>query len=255
MNCPCCSVPMETQKIATMSFDVCHSCLGVWIPIQAIKGVIAARAMTSSQFLSKLFNRISKIEQGSFTDKLTGLRNRRFFDRQLYAELARAKGSHFLSMILMDLDGFKTANDTYGHASGDLILKDFGSILAKFIRKSDCAARVGGDEFGVILPETDAAGAKAISERIVEATRTHSFSTLDGQPIVELIQVSCGVAAYPTDFRGIDTEDVDELSTRIFALSDAALYAAKDNGKGRTVYVGDMPEDELASRSAAKQEP
>lgn len=243
MKCPCCQVPFETQKIAAVSFDICHSCLGVWIPNQAIKGIVAARAMTSPQFLAKLLDRITKIEEGAYTDKLTGLRNRRFFDRQLYAEIARAMGSHFLSLVLLDLDGFKPANDTYGHSTGDLVLKDFGGIFSKFIRKNDCAARVGGDEFGIILPETDTAGAAAIAERIIEETADHVFRTVEEKPIKGLIRVSCGIASYPADLDGVRDEDAEFLHSHIFNLADAALYAAKEQGRGRAVCAHDLPEE------------
>lgn len=240
MKCPCCAVPLETQKIAMISFDICHSCLGVWIPSPAVKAIDAARAMASEQFLSKLHKRIHDIEEGSYTDKLTSLRNRRFFDRQLYAEIARARGSHYLSLILMDLDGFKTANDTYGHATGDLVLRDFGTLLNRFIRKSDCAARVGGDEFGVTLPETDSAGATSIANRIVEATGEYEFVTIDNQPIRNLIRVSCGVACFPCDFPKLDNEDIDEIQAQLFCLADAALYQAKEQGKGRAVTAREL---------------
>lgn len=252
MKCPCCEMPLETQKIATINFDVCHSCLGVWIPNQAIKGIVAARAMTSPQFLVQLLERITKIEQGAYTDKLTQLRNRRFFDRQLYAEIARARGSHYLSLILMDLDGFKPANDTYGHATGDLVLKDFGEILNRLIRKNDCAARVGGDEFGIILPETDPAGAKAIADRIIAETFEHVFATVDEKKIKKLIQVSCGIAAYPADFSGVTTDEIEYLQMHLFNLADAALYAAKERGKGRSVSAGALSEEERGRRIVVK---
>lgn len=236
-------MPLETQKIAVINFDVCHSCLGVWIPNQAIKGIVAARAMTSPQFLVQLLERITKIEQGAYTDKLTMLRNRRFFDRQLYAEIARARGSHYLSLILMDLDGFKAANDTHGHSTGDLVLKDFGEILNRLIRKNDCAARVGGDEFGIILPETDPAGALAIAERIISETFEHVFVTVDEKPIKGLIQVSCGIAAYPADFNGVQTDEIEYLQMHLFNLADAALYTAKEQGRGRAISAGDLDDD------------
>jgi len=242
MKCPCCQVPLETQKIATISFDVCHSCLSVWIPNQAIKGIVAARAMTSPQFLAQLLDRITKIEQGAYTDKLTGLRNRRFFDRQLYAELVRAHGSHYLSLILMDLDGFKPANDTYGHATGDLVLKDFSAIVSRFIRKNDSAARVGGDEFGIILPETDTAGACAIAQRIIDETADHVFSTVDEKPIEHLVRVSCGIASFPADI-SIDAADPEYLLMHLFNLADAALYAAKEQGRGQCFCASNLPAD------------
>lgn len=242
MKCPCCQVPLETQKIATISFDVCHSCLSVWVPNQAIKGIVAARAMTSPQFLSKLLGRITKIEEGAYTDKLTGLRNRRFFDRQLYAEIVRARGSHYLSLILLDLDGFKPANDTYGHATGDLVLKDFSAIFNRFIRKNDSAARVGGDEFGIILPETDTAGAYAIAQRIIDETADHIFSTVDEKPIENLIRVSCGIASYPVDFVALDTDEPEYLHLYLFNLADAALYEAKEQGRGQAICAGELSE-------------
>lgn len=244
-------MPLETQKIAVINFDVCHSCLGVWIPNQAIKGIVAARAMTSPQFLVQLLERITKIEQGAYTDKLTLLRNRRFFDRQLYAEIARARGSHYLSLVLMDLDGFKPANDTYGHSTGDLVLKDFGEILNRLIRKNDCAARVGGDEFGIILPETDPAGARAIAERIISETFEHVFATVDEKPIKGLIQVSCGIAAYPADFNGVQTDEIEYLQMHLFNLADAALYTAKEQGRGRAISAGELSDGERSRRMKA----
>jgi diguanylate cyclase (GGDEF)-like protein len=245
-------MPLETQKIAAINFDVCHSCLGIWIPNPAIKGIVAARAMTSPQFLVQLLDRITKIEQGAYTDKLTLLRNRRFFDRQLYAEIARARGSHYLSLVLLDLDGFKPANDTYGHATGDLVLKDFGEILNQLIRKNDCAARVGGDEFGIILPETDPAGALAIAERIIAETAEHTFSTVDEKPIKNLISVSCGIAAYPADFAGVQTEEIEYLQMHLFNLADAALYSAKDQGKGQAVCAGALGDDDRSRHIVVK---
>lgn len=272
-------MPLETQKIAAVNFDVCHACLGVWIPNQAIKGIVAARAMTSPQFLVRLLDRITKVEQTAYTDALTGIRNRRFFDRQLYAEIARARGSHYLSLVLMDIDGFKHANDTHGHATGDLVLKHFGEILIEIIRKNDCAARVGGDEFGIILPETDSDGARAIAERIIEETAAYAFTTVDEKPIKHRIQVSAGIAAYPADFAGAETtaradpgtdrelpgdreipgvrevpaDEIESLQMQIFDLADAALYAAKEKGKGRAVSAGELSEEERNRHIVVKE--
>lgn len=246
MECPCCRVPFETQKIASVNFDICHSCLGVWLPIQALNGIVAARGMNIEQFMMTLSGRIQKIEKGAYTDKLTGLGNRKFFDRQLNAEIARARGSHFISLILMDLDGFKAANDDFGHATGDLVLKEFGGLLAHVVRKSDCAARVGGDEFGLILPETDPEGAKAIANRVVKETAEHNFRSIDNRPITSGIRVSCGIASYPADFGIKPTENSGELCEQLFDLSDAALYAAKERGRGIAVSAGELSEEERA---------
>jgi diguanylate cyclase (GGDEF)-like protein len=261
MNCPCCAIPIETRRIAAVDFDICHSCLGVWLPIQATTGIVAARGMNIDQFMVMLLDRLKKIEKGEFTDKLTGLGNRKFFDRQLLAEIARARGSHFLSLILLDLDGFKAANDDFGHATGDFVLKEFGGLLDRVIRKSDCAARAGGDEFALILPETEVVGAKAIANRVVKETAEYEFCALDGAPIANRIRVSCGVACYPMDFIGNGesdgrarshpasepvepVQDVEELRRRLFDLADAALYAAKDRGRGMAVCADELSNHE-----------
>lgn len=252
MDCPCCRAPIETQKIASVNFDICQTCLGVWLPTQAVIGIVAERGMPAEQFMSTLLGRIRKIEKGAYIDKLTGLGNRKFFDRQLSAELARAKGSHYLSLVLMDLDGFKAANDDFGHATGDFVLKEFGGILARFTRKSDCAARVGGDEFGLILPETDVEGAKAIAGRVVKETAEHIFRAMNGRTLKQSITVSCGIASYPPDLGNDAPDDADELRSRLFDLSDAALYAAKERGRSQAVYAGDLTHDERAKRVVAK---
>ena len=140
----------------------------------------------------------------------------------------------------MDLDGFKPANDTYGHATGDLVLKDFSAILSRFIRKNDSAARVGGDEFGIILPETDTAGACAIAQRIIDETADHAFSTVDGKPIERLVRVSCGIATFPADIT-VDATDPEFLHLHLFNLADAALYAAKELGRGQCFCASNLP--------------
>mgnify|MGYP001591586503 CR=1 FL=1 len=252
MDCPCCRVPIETQKIASVNFDICQTCLGIWLPSQAVIGIVAERGMPADQFMTTLLGRIRQIEKGAYIDKLTGLGNRKFFDRQLTAELARAKGSHFLSLVLMDLDGFKAANDDFGHATGDFVLKEFGELLAHFTRKSDCAARVGGDEFGLILPETDVVGAKAIAERIVKETSEYQFHAITGRSLKSSINVSCGISSYPPDFGETPPDDAIELHDRIFDLADAALYAAKDRGRATSVYAGDLTDEERAKRVVAK---
>jgi diguanylate cyclase (GGDEF)-like protein len=255
MDCPCCRVPIETQKIASVNFDICQTCLGIWLPSQAIIGIVAERGMPAGQFMSTLLGRIRKIEKGAYIDKLTNLGNRKYFDRQLAAELARAKGSHYLSLVLMDLDGFKPANDDFGHATGDFVLKEFGNILARFTRKSDCAARVGGDEFGLILPETDAIGAKAIASRIVKETAEHVFHAINGRALKTGITVSCGIAAYPPDLGEDAPDEADELRARLFDLADAALYAAKERGRAQAVYAGDLTDEERAMRVVTKPVP
>ena len=111
--------------------------------------------------------RISVLEDENITDVLTGLRNRRYFDRRLAEEVARS-GRHGLpvSLLLVDLDHFKRINDTQGHAAGDRVLAETGGILRQALRETDIAARYGGEEFAVLAPQTGLAGALLLAERL-----------------------------------------------------------------------------------------
>lgn len=240
MNCPTCHLDLETQKLASVSFDICRSCLGVWLPFQAVSGIVAERGMSAEDFASNLAARLHSIERTEYTDALTGLGNRRFFDRQLSAELERARGSHYLSLVLLDLDGFKAANDSHGHATGDLVLRDFGRLLSDVVRRNDFAARVGGDEFALILPESDEPSARAIADRIIERTAAHAFRTLAGHPLQVPIRVSCGTASYPPDLEPSSDLPTTRLRHIIYELADRALYAAKLEGRNRTVSASSL---------------
>jgi diguanylate cyclase (GGDEF)-like protein len=133
------------------------------------------------------------------------------------------------------------------------VLKEFGGLLSCVVRKSDCAARVGGDEFGLILPETDPEGAKAIAVRVVKETAEHHFCSIDDRPLTVRIRVSCGIASYPADFGSLPSEDSDELCGLIFDLADAALYAAKERGRGMAVAAGELTSEERAKHILVRE--
>lgn len=157
-------------------------------------------------------------------DPLTGLKNREVFLRTLVTEIRRAEryGSP-LSMLLLDLDGFKEVNDRYGHLLGDLVLQRFGELLRNSVRESDVACRYGGEEFVVVLPETDRLGAFDVGERI----RGRVERIFESEPVegVKLrLTLSGGVACYSED---------GETATELLSRADAALYDAKGAGKNR----------------------
>lgn len=160
----------------------------------------------------------------SKTDALTGLSNRRAFMERSELEFARAaryKGK--LGLIIMDIDDFKKVNDTYGHLAGDDVLKAVAGVLVKGLRQSDLAARFGGEEFAILLPETDLRNALTVAERYRNEVQKLSFE-FEGRHVA--VTISAGVAGYPET----TLESVEELVRK----ADTGLYAAKENGKNRT---------------------
>jgi diguanylate cyclase (GGDEF)-like protein len=168
------------------------------------------------------------VEKQARADGLTGLANRRHFEDQLAAELARSERfGGPLAIVLADLDDFKDVNDRYGHPVGDVVLCEFGRTLEDAIRDVDLAARWGGEEFALLLPSTDLAGAAQVAERIRGALEGRLVVTADGERI--RITASFGVAACP------GAGSADEL----LESADAALYEAKRGGKNRVASVGE----------------
>jgi diguanylate cyclase (GGDEF)-like protein len=165
------------------------------------------------------------VKQQSVTDELTELANRRSFREALESELLRAErfGTP-LSLVLADLDDFKLVNDRFGHQVGDRVLRAFADVLSHRIRSIDLAARLGGEEFAVLLPGTDAAGAGALAESLRDATGELVVPTEAGDVRVT---ASFGVASL------LQTHTADEL----LAAADLALYDAKRQGKNRVVSV------------------
>lgn len=177
--------------------------------------------------------RQAELEQKAFVDVMTGLFNHRYFKEQAVFELARAhRYGRALSVVFIDVDHFKKLNDTHGHQVGDQVLSAVGRIISSEVRGADItvrldgapfAVRYGGEEFVVILPETDAAGACCVAERLRERVGSANLPGGSTQPGGR-ITISAGVASL-TDA----DHDVEALVQR----ADAALYAAKQCGRNR----------------------
>lgn len=168
---------------------------------------------------------MTKMAEMSTTDELTGLYNRRYFTEALEREIARAKRyGTSLVMCLMDLDYFKRVNDAYGHTAGDMVLAEIGKILKDCIRKSDLACRYGGEEFAVILPDTDVKKAKAVCERFRKIVAEHPFK----HNLFQFnITISMGITSY--------NSFMDQSPIEILELADKALYQAKEAGRNQLV--------------------
>ena len=166
-------------------------------------------------------------ERLAITDGLTGLYNHRHFYELLQreVELANRYGEH-LSLIMLDIDGFKAYNDTYGHLAGDALLRELSQLLAREIRRVDIAARYGGDEFIILLPHTDKEPAVALAGWIRTSVERYQFLGEDGLPRAK-VSVSLGVATCP--------EDAVEPEVLVKA-ADMALLEAKKSGKRVCVY-------------------
>lgn len=168
------------------------------------------------------------VERQALVDGLTGLANRRQAEEALNSELSRAQRfGGPLALVLADLDDFKAVNDRHGHPAGDLVLQQFAELLRVSVRDIDVAARWGGEEFTLLLPGTDAAGAAHVAERIRRAFAERTILTPDGSAI--RITASFGVAAYPA----ANTE------AALIAAADTALYEAKRAGKDTVVMASE----------------
>jgi diguanylate cyclase (GGDEF)-like protein len=165
---------------------------------------------------------IRQLEERANKDSLTGLYNTRFFSEAIVREIARAERQHApLSLLLIDIDDFKKINDAHGHIAGNDVLKKLAHIFQRAVRITDVLVRVGGDEFGVLLPGTDLAGARHVAENI--RSRVDVADGLLGFGSKTGPSVSIGVAEY---LRGSGPELLQ-------IQADQALYRAKELSKNR----------------------
>lgn len=168
-----------------------------------------------------------ELERLSLTDALTGLHNRRQFDLALESESRRAgRYHHPLTLLMIDIDHFKPVNDEYGHPVGDVVLRELAQIFISALRETDCICRYGGEEFAIILPETDSATAQPIAERIRQSVEANDFKVLGSSPIGITISVGCA---------SIHRQVINPQ--RLLDRADKCLYAAKNEGRNRVVSV------------------
>ena len=182
-----------------------------------LKRVLKERKLTNERV-----HMLEKLKKLSITDGLTRLYNSRHFYNQLKGEVDRSnRYKHPLSLLILDIDHFKDYNDSFGHLEGDKVLVRIGEIIKPLLRKMDSAYRYGGEEFTVILPETDGNEAQTVAQRIRKAVKAETFSPDIGELVT--ITISLGVTEYSPK------EDVPTFIQR----ADKALYKSKEGGRDR----------------------
>ncbi len=170
----------------------------------------------------RLSDELSRVRQLSLTDELTGLPNRRAFQRRLEDEIARANRYGYpLTLAILDLDEFKAVNDSYGHAVGDKILRQYAASILSIFRRLDMVSRYGGEEFAVLLPNTDLHGAM----RALHKVRSRV-------PEVR-VETQAATLSVPTFSAGVSAYHPGETSEAFVSRADAALYEAKRRGRNR----------------------
>jgi diguanylate cyclase (GGDEF)-like protein len=202
----------------------------------AVAGLLALLALMLLTFvlarpLLRAFRWTEEQASEARIDSLTGLANRRAAEEILAAEISRAQRfRHELAVVLLDLDRFKEINDSFGHAAGDTMLRAVSRLLTSLARQGDTVARWGGEEFVVVLPETDLPGGRRFAERLRR--------TIEAHPVGDMrTTASCGVATM------LPEDDADAL----LRAADQGLYRAKSNGRNRTETVARSSASKVAS--------
>lgn len=199
--------------------------------VNAIKKVIERKEHEDQLLWLEIEHNLCLAQEEAERDVLTELYNRKAIEDKFVAELDSARqNEQSLSVLMADLDYFKRVNDTYGHQVGDEVLKIFADTLRSSIRAGDVAARYGGEEFIVILPGTSAQDAIKVAERI-----SAKFTNAVKQKLAQHEGLNCTISIGVADYPGC-SGDKDKL----IAYADAALLEAKDQGRNRIIYYGDI---------------
>ncbi len=201
-----------------------------------------------ARLLGRLTDQNADLERLATTDSLTGLANRRSLFDHLGQEVYRAQRyGTALSLVMFDIDHFKRINDSWGHAAGDCVLREIGRETQQLLRKTDRAGRYGGEEFVVLLPETNLAEARWLARRLMQQISTMVVALADAPPISVTISV------------GIATLAPDESGDALVHRADQALFKAKQGGRNRIEVAatpgGSHPSRGIGNTKGRKQPP
>ncbi|MBW8772281.1 MAG: diguanylate cyclase [Gemmatimonadetes bacterium] len=216
-------VVLPLERLSRAADQVAGGDLDVAVPVSG-GGEVSQLTGVFNDMVRRLREGREELERLSVTDGLTGLPNRRHLDGELERELQRhERHKRALAVLMLDVDRFKNLNDTYGHPAGDAVLRKLARILEENTRKGDTVARFGGEEFMVILPETPAAGALHLAEKIRAAIEEHRF-VIGGDSTTVPVTASIGLARFPEHGTTPET---------LVMVADEALYRSKQGGRNR----------------------
>lgn len=213
---------LESNKLRSFSDDEVH-------PLESVAG-ICATAIQNAHY-------VDRVKQLAYLDGLTGIFNRRFFELRIAEEVERARRfNSSMSVIMIDIDHFKRLNDEFGHLLGDEVLRQVSSVLNQHLRKTDVVCRYGGEEFAIVLSQTDPHLSLQVAEKLRRTVETWQFP---GVP--RAVTISAGTAGYP--MHGCSRDE-------LVKSADAALYAAKQAGRNCVRLGGAL--DRSAAQFAGK---
>lgn len=221
----CCPLTLTEEIVGVLLVQSCHRDAYTDRNLETIKALASfiAIALNNSRQSEELKAKARELELASRTDPLTGLFNRRHLMEKIEEERLRYKrSSRPFSVIICDIDFFKKVNDMYGHDCGDAVLKSLANLLGRHIRKQDCLGRWGGEEFLILLPETNSEGAATLAEKLRKRIEEYEFNYA-GMKLP--ITMTFGVAQYNDEY-GVDACIVG---------ADSALYKGKSNGRNCVV--------------------
>src|SRR6266478_544437 len=201
------------------------------LPMVILVLVFLSMALNFGFLLMAMDRLRNEVADLALLDDLTGVGNRRHLVQRLSEECARSEGSgEPFALLVIDLDGFKSINDTYGHAAGDACLQHFTLMAQTRLRHGDILARTGGDEFCILLPASTLREGAMIARRVLEVCREDAAGCVGADVPISL---SIGVAQW--------TREIGPFADRMMAAADHALYAAKNNGKNRYAVYDPAP--------------
>jgi diguanylate cyclase len=227
---------LEIAKNHTQLKAIIESLIKSTAEMRDTNKALEERLTLSKSEISNLQHSLDAIRAESLTDPLTGLGNRKYFDRSIDSAVQTALGNgQPLSLLMFDIDHFKSFNDSYGHLTGDQVLRLVGMSLKQTIKGQDITARYGGEEFAVVLPNTALRQALTVADHIRRAVMSKELKKKSTGEILGRVTISVGVSILKAG------DDTDSLIER----ADACLYAAKRNGRNRVIceldpeYVAD----------------
>jgi diguanylate cyclase len=217
--------------------DVVNSMLAGTRRMEEVTSDLSAKLAASTREVNALTEHLQRAQSEALLDSLTGLKNRRGLERAVEDLLREPPGLLGSALLLADIDHFKGVNDTYGHVLGDKVIRAVAHVLRSSIKGRDVAARLGGEEFAILLPQTSVTGAAALAEQIRGTVAQGRICRPDGNESIGQVTLSVGVAAA----RSGDT--LESLLER----ADAAMYSAKRAGRNQVSVASDTAPDSAAS--------